>query len=75
MELNMVVRYRKEGEPITPTGLTGYTVCNVCGEVIAKVRQIEIDTGFDYIKENMPNRYIDRWGYERNFCKKCMKAE
>lgn len=53
--------------------IVGYTRCNKCGKVIAVTEQIETDKGFDYIKQNKGCRYIDRWGFERNFCKKCMK--
>ena len=53
--------------------IMGYTRCNKCGKVIAMVEQIETEKGYEYIKHNAPDRYVDKWGYERNFCKHCMK--
>lgn len=53
--------------------ITGYTKCNKCGKTIAVVKQIETNKGYEYIKLNKECRYIDKWGFERNFCKGCMK--
>lgn len=46
--------------------------CNVCKTVIAITYQIDTGSIYDYKIENTPERYIDRWGYARNFCKMCM---
>lgn len=61
------------GRKETRMKIVGYTKCNKCGKVIAVTEQVETDKGFDYIKHNKECRYIDRWGFERNFCKKCMR--
>lgn len=55
------------------TGVTSSTKCIRCGKEIAVTRQFITDAGFEYTTENAECRYIDRWGYERNFCKDCMK--
>jgi DNA-directed RNA polymerase subunit N (RpoN/RPB10) len=51
----------------------GYSRCIKCGRVIATVEQVETDKGFTYIKHNEECRYIDKLGFDRNFCKECMK--
>ena len=53
--------------------IVGRTKCRRCGRVIAVTRQIETPNGYEYVKENLPHRYTDQWGYERNFCKGCMR--
>lgn len=53
--------------------IVGRTKCRRCGRVIAVTRQIETPNGCEYVKENLPHRYTDRWGFERNFCKGCMR--
>lgn len=53
--------------------ITIYTKCIKCGKTIAITKQIEGEDGFKYITENKDCRFIDKWGYERNFCKDCMK--
>ena len=55
------------------TGVESYTKCIKCGRVIATTRQFETGKGFEYETQNGRCRYIDRWGYARNFCKTCMK--
>ena len=56
------------------TGLTSSTRCIKCGKVIAVTRQAVTDEGaYTYITENKDCRFIDRWGCERNFCKKCIR--
>lgn len=55
------------------TGVKSYTKCNKCGRAIAITRQFATDNGFEYETENGSCRYIDKWGYARNFCKSCMK--
>lgn len=55
--------------------LVAYTRCNKCGKIIAKTEQIETEKGFEYFTVNADCRFVDKWGYERNFCKCCMKAE
>lgn len=56
------------------TGLTSSTKCIKCGKVIAITRQAVTDEGhYKYFTENEECRFIDKWGYERNFCKKCMR--
>lgn len=55
------------------TGIKAYTKCNKCGRAIAITRQFITDAGFEYETENAVCRYIDKWGYARNFCKTCMK--
>ena len=56
------------------TGLTSHSKCIRCGKEIAVTRQIITDEGFEHQTENAEARYIDRWGYPRNFCKKCMEG-
>lgn len=63
---------RRESEMET-TGIKSYTKCNKCGKTIAVTKQFISDTGFTYETENTENRYIDKWGFARNFCKACMK--
>lgn len=53
--------------------MVAYNKCIKCGKVISSTELVETETGFEYIKRNEECRYIDRWGYERNFCKGCMK--
>ncbi len=53
--------------------IMGRTRCIKCGKTIAVTRQFETNVGFDYKTENAECRYIDKWGYARNFCKTCMK--
>lgn len=55
------------------TGLTSQRKCNKCGRVIAVTRQYATDKGYEYGTENTECRYIDRWGFARNFCKDCMR--
>lgn len=55
------------------TGLESYTKCIKCGKTIAVTRQFITDEGFTYKTENEECRYIDKWGYARNFCRTCMK--
>lgn len=43
--------------------------CAKCKCVIAEY----VRKGKSYKTVNLPNRFIDKWGYERNFCKDCMK--
>lgn len=54
------------------TGLMAYTKCNKCGRTIATTKQFVTGKGFEYKTENEDCRYIDRWGFARNFCKACM---
>lgn len=44
-------------------------VCNLCRKTAIQIRN---DDGKI---ENTSNIFIDRWGYERNFCKDCMKKK
>lgn len=46
--------------------------CNKCGKVITHTYQIDTDKAYRYETENTPDRYIDNWGYARDYCKKCM---
>lgn len=55
------------------TGVEGYTKCIKCGKTIATTRQFITDAGFEYETENAECRYIDKWGFARNYCKTCMK--
>lgn len=56
------------------TGITANTKCIKCGKEIAVTRQFVTDEGFfDYKTENADCRFIDKWGYARNFCKACMR--
>ena len=55
------------------TGIEAYTKCIKCGKTIAVTRQFISDAGFSYKTENTECRYIDKWGYARNFCRTCMK--
>lgn len=55
------------------TGLTSCTRCIGCGKEIAITRQFISDVGFAYKTENLKRRYIDKWGFPRNYCKECMK--
>lgn len=56
-----------------PTGISGYTRCIKCGKVIATTRQFITEHGFEYATKDEDCRYIDKWGFSRNFCKECMK--
>ena len=53
--------------------IVGRTKCLKCGKAIAITRQIETPSGYKYEKENLPHRYTDQCGFERNFCKGCMR--
>lgn len=55
------------------TGLKSYTRCIKCGRVIEETRQFISDKGYEYETENLGCRFIDKWGFERNFCKACIK--
>lgn len=55
------------------TGLKSYTKCNKCGRAISVTRQFITDKGYEYETEDAKCRYIDRWGFARNFCKTCMR--
>ena len=55
------------------TGITASTKCIRCGKEIAITRQLITDEGFEYKTENADCRFIDKWGYARNFCKACMR--
>lgn len=55
------------------TGISSSTKCIGCGKEIAITRQFITGAGFKYKTENAECRYIDKWGYARNFCKTCMK--
>lgn len=55
------------------TGITSSTRCIRCGKEIAITRQFISDVGFVYKTENLKRRYIDKWGFPRNYCKGCMK--
>ena len=54
------------------TGLTAYAKCVKCGREIAVTRQFHTNEGFGYETEDHECRYIDKWGYRRNYCKECM---
>lgn len=47
--------------------------CCKCGKVIAEIYKIDTGTEYKYESENTPDRFIDKWGFERNLCKKCVK--
>lgn len=48
--------------------------CRKCRQTISMVNKYETEDGhYDYQVENLDNRFIDKWGYHRNFCKSCMK--
>jgi len=47
--------------------------CNTCGKIIAITYRIDKEDCFEYKTENTSDRFIDKWGNERNFCKDCMK--
>ena len=55
------------------TGTSSSTKCVICGKEIATTRQFITDAGFEYKTENKDCRYIDKWGFARNFCKDCIK--
>lgn len=56
------------------TGLTSHTRCIKCGRKIEITRQFCTDEGeYGYETENLDCRFIDKWGFERNFCKACIK--
>ena len=44
-----------------------------CKTVISITYQIDTGKEFQYKAENTADRYIDRWGFSRDFCKKCMR--
>lgn len=56
-----------------PTGISSVTKCIKCGRAIAETRQFISDKGYEYKTENLECRFIDKWGYERNFCKTCIQ--
>ena len=48
--------------------------CNKCKKVIAYIYRIDdTENSYKFISENTSDRYIDKWGYERNYCKNCIK--
>lgn len=53
--------------------IKGYTKCIKCGKVIAITEQVETNRGYKYINHDKECRYVDKWGFVRNFCKECMK--
>lgn len=59
------------------TGIASHTKCNICGKEIAVTRQFFADKGercwYGYECEDLDCRFIDKWGFARNFCKTCMK--
>ena len=55
------------------TGVEAYTKCLKCGKTIAVTRQFDIGIEYIYETENLNCRYIDKWGFERNYCKSCMR--
>lgn len=63
----------KEGKDMMETKIVARARCIKCGAVIGVVEQIDTGKEYRYNKVNLAIRYIDRWGYERNFCKKCMR--
>ena len=55
------------------TKIIARTKCLKCGVVIEVVDQIDTGKEYQYKKRSLENRYIDKWGYSRNFCKRCIK--
>ena len=55
------------------TGITSSTRCIRCGKEIAITRQFMSEVGYVYRTENLKCRFIDKWGFPRNFCKGCME--
>lgn len=55
------------------TRVKSHTKCIKCGRAIAITRQFITDNGFVYETDNAKCRYIDKWGFARNYCKACMK--
>lgn len=53
--------------------IVGKTKCNKCGKIISIVKKIDTIVGYKYEKENLSCRFIDKWGFERNFCKDCVR--
>lgn len=49
--------------------------CDKCSAVIARTYRIDTGTAYHFEVENTPERFIDKWGFGRNFCKKCMKEK
>ena len=49
--------------------------CNTCGKIIAITYRIDKEDYFEYKTENTSDRFIDKWGNERNFCKDCMNRK
>lgn len=50
------------------------TKCRKCGATVSMVNKYLTDDGhFDYEIENLDNRFVDKWGHHRNFCKGCIK--
>ena len=66
-------RPAERSKTMVATGIEAYTKCIKCGKTIAVTRQFISDAGFSYKTENTEYRYIDKWGYARNFCRTCMK--
>ena len=53
--------------------IIGTVRCRKCGKPIAYIYKIDTGHGFIYKEENAEARYVDRWGFVRNFCKGCMR--
>jgi hypothetical protein len=49
------------------------TKCRKCGKVISVTNKIDTGKEYKYEKVNNDSRFIDKFGFERNFCKNCMK--
>ena len=47
--------------------------CNKCGKIIGYTYKIDIGNCYKFISENTQDRYIDKWGYGRNYCKSCIR--
>lgn len=47
--------------------------CRKCGTPISEVLKHDNGKTYSYEKRNLESRYIDRWGFERDYCKCCMK--
>ena len=59
---------------MTEVKIMARTRCLKCGAVIEVVKQYDTGKEYQYKKFSLENRYIDKWGYGRNFCKKCMRS-
>jgi len=47
--------------------------CRKCGTPISEILRYDNGREYTYEGRNLESRYIDRWGFARDYCKDCMK--